>query len=139
MNRAKSFSKRRQALSGVSERVRIEIESEHASVTGGFQNCFTVSAKSNRAIYKETSSFRGEELQSLTEQHGAMGRAHAPQRRSHHHRPVISFKDPSISNSKSRNRSLVFFRVWIGEHACFELVELPNFQIGQVAKHRHVA
>jgi hypothetical protein len=22
-----------------------------------------------------------------------MGRAHAPQRRSHHHRPVISFKD----------------------------------------------
>src|SRR5215204_7610924 len=94
-----------------------------------------------------------------------MGRALAPQRRSHHHRPVISFKDPFIrhlpfvwhvwiqttnekrkitngkcesalkSNSKSRNRSLVFFRVWIGEHASFELVELPNFQIGQVAHH----
>ena len=90
-----------------------------------------------------------------------MGRASAPQRRSHLHRPVISFKDLFVPrflysvlcfafhkvqsnkyealNSKSRNCSLVFFRVWIGEHASFELVELPNFQIGQVAKHRHVA
>src|SRR5215212_344838 len=98
-----------------------------------------MSAKANRAIYKETSSLRSKELQCLFQQHGAMGRALAPQRHSHHHRPVISFKDPSISNSKSRNRSLVFLRVWIGEHASLELVELPNFQIGQVAKHRHVA
>jgi hypothetical protein len=31
-----------------------------------------------------------------------MGRANAPQRRSHHHRPVISFKDPlSVSGSLS--------------------------------------
>ena len=60
---------------------------------GGFQNRFAVSAEPNRAIYKETSSLRSEELQSLFQQHGAMGRAHAPQRRSHHHRPVISFKD----------------------------------------------
>ena len=86
-----------------------------------------------------------------------MGRAYAPQRRSNHHRPVISFKELlslvlcslyfvfglafhkeqstkyKALNTKSRDRSFVFFRVWIGEHAGFELVELPNFQIGQVA------
>jgi hypothetical protein len=54
-----------------------------------------VSAKAHRAIYKETSSLRSEELQCLFKQHGAMGRASAPQRRSQHHRPVISFKELS--------------------------------------------
>ena len=52
-----------------------------------------MSTQSHRAIHKETSPFRFEEIQCLLKQHGAMGRAHAPQRRSHHHRPVISFKE----------------------------------------------
>ena len=86
-----------------------------------------MSAQAQRAIDEEASTLRGKEFNRFPKQHGAMGRAFAPQRRSHHHRPVISFKDPSISNSKSRNRSLVFFRAWIGEHASLELVELPNF------------
>src|SRR4029453_4482356 len=111
----------------IGERRGVEIHSDDARVGAGFQNCFAVSAKANRAIYKETSSLRSEEFQCLFEQHGAMGRTSAPQRRSHHPRPVISFKNPSMSNSKARNRSLVFLRVWIGEHASFELVELPNF------------
>jgi hypothetical protein len=54
-----------------------------------------VPAQAHRAIYEETSSLRSEELQRLFQQHGAMGRASAPQRRSQHHRPVISFKDLS--------------------------------------------
>ncbi len=62
---AKSFSERRQSLPGVIERRRVEIHSDYASVTGGFQNRFAVSAKPNRAIYKETSSLRSEELQCL--------------------------------------------------------------------------
>src|SRR4030095_3508072 len=129
--------------------------------TGGFQNRFAMPAETNSAIYKETSALRSEELHRLFQQHGAMGRAHAPQRRSHLHRPVISFKDLfvfcSVSfvlwltlhkvqstkykalNTKPRNRSFVFFRVWIGEHASFELVELPNFQIGQVTHDSYVA
>jgi hypothetical protein len=52
-----------------------------------------VSAKTDRAVNKETSALRSEELQCLFQQHGAMGRAYAPQRRSHLHRPVISFKE----------------------------------------------
>src|ERR1051325_3578433 len=89
-----------------------------------------------------------------------MGRASAPQRRSQHHRPVISFKElspfvlcslsfvPALHkaqsnnckalNTKSRNRRFVFFRVRIGEKTRFELVELPNFQISQIAHDRHV-
>jgi len=121
-----------------------------------------VSAKTNRAIYKETSSLRSEKRQCLFKQHGAMGRALAPQRRSNHHRPVISFKELlsfvlcssyfvcrlsfhkvqstkyKALNTKSRDRSFVFFRVRIGEHASFELVELPNFQVGQVAQNRYI-
>src|SRR5262249_27493112 len=85
------------------------------------------------------------------------------QRRSHHHRPVISFKELlrfvlwsscfvlcsglhkvqstkyKALNTKSRDRSFVFFRVRIGEHASLELVELPNFQIGQVTQNRHIS
>src|SRR5690242_2634115 len=75
-----------------------------------------------------------------------MGRAHAPQRRSHHHRPVISFKDPSWksvlicgSNTQSCNCSLVLFRIRIGKKSSFKLVELPNFQVRQVSKDRDVA
>jgi hypothetical protein len=93
LNCAESFSESRQPLSRVCKRRRVKIHSDYASVSGGLQHCFAVSAKPNRAIHKETSSLRSEELQCLFKQHGAMGRASAPQKRSHHHRPVISFKD----------------------------------------------
>src|SRR4026209_1417862 len=53
-----------------------------------------MSTQSHRAVEKQAASFRLEEINRFSNQHGAMGRAHAPQRRSHHHRPVISFKDP---------------------------------------------
>src|SRR4026208_1287214 len=68
-----------------------------------------------------------------------MGRAHAPQRRSHHHRPAISVKEPSISDSESRNCSFVLFRIGIGKHAGSELVEFPNFQIREIPEHGDVA
>jgi len=44
---------------------------------------------------------RGEEFNRFPKQHGAMGRAFAPQRRSHHHRPVILFKElsPRLPNA----------------------------------------
>jgi len=90
---AKSLSEWRQSLPGVRQRGRVEIQSNYASVAGGLKNCFAVSAKPNRAIYKETASLRSEEFDRLFQQHGAMGRAYAPQRRSHLHRPVISFKE----------------------------------------------
>ena len=99
---------------------------------------------------------RGEEFNRFPKQHGAMGRAFAPQRRSHHHRPVILFKELSIGlpiadlrlpssalqstlDSQSRDSRLVFFRVGIRQHAGLKLVELPNFQISQVTHHRNVA
>ena len=44
----------------------------------------------------------------------------------------------SALNPKPRNRRLVFFRVWIGKQASFELVELPNFQVGQITKDGNV-
>src|SRR5215208_6562627 len=159
LERVKPLSKRPQSLSGVFERRRVEIHSDHASISRRFQNRFAVYAQPNRTIDKETSSLRSKELQCLFKQHGAMGRASAPQRRSRHHRPVISFKELlsfmlrslcfvlcfpfhkvqstnyQALNTKSRNRSFVFFRVWIGEHPGFELIEFPNFQIGQVAHH----
>jgi hypothetical protein len=65
-------------LSGVRKRGRVEIHSEYASVTGGFQNRFAVSAEANRAVDEETSALRSEELQRLFKQHGAMGRALPP-------------------------------------------------------------
>ena len=52
-----------------------------------------MSTKSHRAVEKQTSSFRLEEFNRFSKQHGAMGRVPAPQGRSHHHRPVISCKD----------------------------------------------
>ena len=78
-----------------------------------------------------------------------MGRAFAPQRRSHHHRPVILFKELSIGlpiadlrlpisalqstlDSTSRYCCFILFRVGIRQHAGFKLVEFPNLQIGQV-------
>jgi hypothetical protein len=89
-----------------------------------------------------------------------MGRAHAPQRRSHHHRPVISFKDLSTreeilmrsnegdcsgcflrlityyssldSDPQPGYRGFVIFRVWIREQARFELLQLPNLEIRQI-------
>jgi len=60
-----SISERRQSLSGIGERRGVEIHSDDACAGGGFQNCFAVSAKANRAIYKETSSLRSEEFQCL--------------------------------------------------------------------------
>ena len=58
-----------------------------------------MSTKSHRAVEKQASSFRLEEFNRFSKQHGAMGRAHAPQRRSHHHRPVILFKELSTGES----------------------------------------
>jgi hypothetical protein len=92
---SESFSERRQPLTRVLESCWIKIHSEDACLAGRIQNCFTVSAQPNRAINKETATLRSEEPQCLFQQHGAMGRASAPQRRSQHHRPVISFKDLS--------------------------------------------
>src|SRR4026209_1498779 len=108
-----------------------------------------MSTQSHRAVEKQAASFRLEEINRFSNQHGAMGRAHAPQRRSHHHRPVISFKDrlwcfvlgvlyfvslsvlthykvlstklkvqsssKSLSDTESRYRRLVLFRVRIGK------------------------
>src|SRR4030095_3721878 len=74
---------------------RIEVNTDDACFFGRLKNRFAVSTESNRTIYEEPSSFWDEEFHCLFQQHGAMGRAYAPQRRSHHHRPVISFKDLS--------------------------------------------
>src|SRR5204863_10129822 len=147
----------------VSECRRVEVQSQDASTRTGFQNRFAVSAKTNRAVNEETSSFRNKELQCLLQQHGTMGRAYAPQRRSNHHRPVISFKDLTsfalccvsfvlclalhkaqstkckALNTKPGNRRSVLFCIRIGEHARPKLIELPNFEIRQIPKHRDVA
>ena len=58
---------------GIGERRGVEIHSDDASVGRGFQNCFAVSAKANRAIYKETSSLRSEEFQCLFSSTGRWG------------------------------------------------------------------
>ena len=60
-----------------------------------FKDRFGMTAQSHRAINEETSPLRSQELHRLFQQHGAMGRAFAPQRRCHHHRPVILFKELS--------------------------------------------
>ena len=56
-----------------------------------------MTAEAYSAVNKEASALRGEEFNRFPKQHGAMGRAFAPQRRSHHHRPVILFKELSSS------------------------------------------
>ena len=55
-------------------------------------------AQSYSAIDKESTALWRKELDRLSKQHGAMGRAPAPQRRSHHHRPVILFKEQLLVN-----------------------------------------
>ncbi len=56
-----------------------------------------MSAKAKRAIQEKATSFGREKFNRFAKQHGAMGRVNAPQRRSHHHRPVISFKEQLTS------------------------------------------
>jgi len=75
------------------KRFRIQIEADDASGFRGFKDGFAVTTEAQRAIDEEASTLRGEEFNRFLKQHGAMGRAFAPQRRSHHHRPVISFKE----------------------------------------------
>src|ERR1041384_1453005 len=82
LNRAEPVSERCQPLARVLECRWVEVHPQHACLAGELQNCFTVSAQSNRAIDKETATLRSEELHRLFQQHGAMGRASAPQRRS---------------------------------------------------------
>ena len=45
----------------------------------------------------------------------------------------------SFSNTQTRDRCLVFLGIRIREHALLELVELPNFQVCQIAKHYDIA
>ena len=61
-----------------------------------------MTTEAQRAINEEASTLRGEEFNRFPKQHGAMGRAFAPQRRSHHHRPVILFKELSIECADCR-------------------------------------
>jgi hypothetical protein len=61
----KSIAKRCESLPREGESGRVEVQANNASTLGGFQNRFAMSAKPNRAINKETSSFRNEELQGL--------------------------------------------------------------------------
>src|ERR1700752_4745989 len=62
---AKSFAKRSESLLRVSESRRVEVHPDDTSTLGGIENRFAVSAKANRAVNKETSSFRNEEHQCL--------------------------------------------------------------------------
>jgi hypothetical protein len=90
---AESFSEAGEPETGVIESFNVEIDSNYLSIARALENRFGVAAKSDSAIDKETSLFRNKEMNRLFQQHGAMGRASAPQRRSHHHRPVILFKE----------------------------------------------
>jgi hypothetical protein len=56
---------------------------------------FAMPPESQSAIHEGAATLRRQEINRFSKQHGAMGRAYAPQRRSHHHRPVISFKELS--------------------------------------------
>src|SRR5437660_2055255 len=67
-----------------------------------------------------------------------MGRAFAPQRRNHHHRPVISFKEQT-SDSQPGNRCFVFLGVRIRKQSLLKLVMLPNLYVIQTSQHRDLA
>ena len=45
----------------------------------------------------------------------------------------------SFSNTQTRDRCFVFLSIRIGKHALLELVQLPDFQVSQIAEHRYIA
>src|SRR3712207_2908305 len=57
------------------------------------ENRLAVPAQAERRINEQAPALGREVPQRLSKQHGAMGRARPPTRHSHHHRPVVSFKE----------------------------------------------
>src|ERR687883_837517 len=111
LNCTEAWSETCEALQSHGKRFAVTVNAYDARVRRRFENPLAVSAQPERAINEKPASRSPEQFDCLPEQHGAMGRAHAPHKRSHHHRPVISFKE--LLNPESRNRSLVLFRIRI--------------------------